>query len=104
MASRKKSKAPAASPSVDRIAERAADVNATAEAMPFNANKALEYGLDNAHAPQEGEGVEPPSEDVGASTLSEANASDKLGTRAASGDPVAWVRWIRCAPMPPRVA
>src|SRR6478672_9880598 len=89
MASRKKSKAPAASPSVDRIAERAADVNATAEAMPFNANKALEYGLDNAHAPQEGEGVEPPSEDVGASTLSEANASDKLGTRAGSGAPVA---------------
>src|SRR4249919_1399019 len=89
MASRKKSKAPAASPSVDRIAERAADVDAMAEAMPFNANKALEYGLDNAHVPQEGEGVEPPSEDVGASTLSEANASDKLGTRAGSGDPVA---------------
>src|SRR6478752_9990833 len=89
MASRKKSKAPAASPSVDRIAERAADVNATVEAMPFNANKALEYGLDNSHAPQEGEGVEPPSEDVGASTLSEANASDKLGARAGSGDPVA---------------
>ena len=62
MASRKKSKAPAASPSVDRILERAVDVNATAEAMPFNANKAFEYGLDNAHAPQEGEGVEPPSD------------------------------------------
>src|SRR6478672_11028597 len=89
MASRKKSKAPAASPSVDRIAERAADVNATAEAMPFNANKPFEYGYDNAHAPQEGEGVEPPSDDVGASTLSEANASDKLGTRAGAGEPVA---------------
>src|SRR6478672_6930597 len=89
MASRKKSKAPAASPSVDRIAERAADVNATAEAMPFNANKPFEYGYDNAHAPQEGEGVEPPSDDVGASTLSEVNHSDKLGTRAAAGERVA---------------
>ena len=73
----------------DRIAERAADVEATAEAMPFNANKPLEYGYDNAHAPQEGEGVEPPSDDVGASTLSEVNASDKPGTRAAAGEPVA---------------
>lgn len=73
----------------DRIAERAVDVDATAEAMPFNANKPFEYGYDNAHAPQEGEGVEPPSDDVGASTLSEVNHSDKLGTRAASGEPVA---------------
>ncbi|MCC8363368.1 catalase [Lysobacter sp. A6] len=73
----------------DRIAERAADVDATAEAMPFNANKRFEYGYDNAHAPLEGEGVEAPSDDVGASTLSEMNESDKLGTRAAAGEPVA---------------
>ncbi|WP_036169728.1 catalase [Noviluteimonas dokdonensis] len=73
----------------DRIAERAADVEATAEAMPFNANKPLEYGYDNAHAPQEGEGVEAPSDDVTASSLSEVNTSDKLGTRAGNGDPVA---------------
>ena len=72
----------------DRIAERAADVDATAEAMPFNANKPFEYGYDNAHAPQEGEGVEAPSDDVGASTLSESNGSSKLGSQAPNGAPV----------------
>ena len=79
----------------DRIAERAADVDATAEAMPFNANKPFEYGYDNAHAPQEGEGVEPPSDDVGASTLSEVNASDKLGTRARAANRSRSARSIR---------
>src|SRR6478735_1643645 len=73
----------------DRLAERVADMNATAAAMPANANKPFEYGYDNAHAPREGEGVEPPSDDVGASTLSETNASDKLGTQARAGEPVA---------------
>ena len=43
----------------DRIAERAADVDATSEAMPFNANKPLEYGYDNAHAPQHPGGSRP---------------------------------------------
>src|SRR5207342_2216506 len=71
----------------DRIAERAADVGATAEAMPSNENKPFEYGYDNAHAPREGIGIEAPSDDVGASTLSESNASDKLGTFAQPGKP-----------------
>src|SRR6478672_9368888 len=73
----------------DRVAERGADMNATAAAMPSNANKPFEYGYDNAHSAREGEGVEAPSDDVGASTLSEANASDKLGTRAGAGEPIA---------------
>jgi catalase len=73
----------------DRIAERAADVDATAAAMPFNANKRFEYGYDNAHDPQEGEGVEAPSDDVGASTLSEENDSGKPGMPAGPGKAVA---------------
>src|SRR4029453_16349385 len=67
----------------DRIAEHAADVDATAAAMPFNANKPFEYGYDNARDPREGEGVEAPSDDVGASTLSEVNDSGKPGRPAA---------------------
>ena len=73
----------------DRIAERAADVDATAAAMPFNANKRFEYGYENAHDPQEGEGVEAPSDDVGASTLSEVNDSGKPGMPAEPGKPAA---------------
>src|SRR6478735_9047711 len=71
----------------DRIAERAADVESTAAAMPFNANKPLEYGYDNAHDPREGEGVEALSDDVGASTLSEVNDSGKPGAAASPGKP-----------------
>jgi catalase len=60
-----------------------------AAAMPFNANKRFEYGYENAHDPQEGEGVEAPSDDVGASTLSEVNDSGKPGMPAEPGKPAA---------------
>ncbi|MBC7989628.1 MAG: catalase [Luteimonas sp.] len=78
------SKAPP-SGSGDLPAQQAADTEATAAAMPFNANKAAEHGRDNAVAPPEGARVQPPSDLVGASTLAEANRSDKTGGPAAPG-------------------
>lgn len=57
----------------------------TVESMPFNRGKPAEHGRDNAHNPPAGEHVEPPSPDVMASTLSEENESEKVGTKARSG-------------------
>src|SRR5690349_12183669 len=64
--------------------QQAAKANAVAAAMPFNANKAAEHGLDNAIDPPTGTSVDAPA-DVGASTLSEANASTKTGAAATPG-------------------
>jgi catalase len=52
---------------------------AMAEAMPHNRNKALEYG-DAAREPHEGQTTPPPSPSATASTLTETNASDKIGS------------------------
>jgi catalase len=71
---------PSADATNDRAAAKAADTEATASAMPFNEHKAGEHGRDNAIAPPTGESVEAPTSDVGASTLSESNASSKVGT------------------------
>ncbi len=53
------SKAPS-SGTGDLPAQQAAETEATAAAMPFNANKAAEHGRDNAAAPPEGARVQPP--------------------------------------------
>jgi len=53
-------------------------VNATVAAVAFNKTKAAEYGRSSARPP-EGQQVEPASDDVGASTLSENNATSKSG-------------------------
>ncbi len=50
-----------------------------AASMPYNGNKASEYG-DVAAQPPAGQTVEPPAPFVTASTLTEGNASDKVGT------------------------
>jgi catalase len=72
------------------VAQQAADVEATSSAMPFNATKAAEYGHANAVRPSEGQHVAPASSSVGASTLSEANHSVKVGGAAEAGkDPAA---------------
>jgi catalase len=63
--------------------KHAATQEATA-AVPYNAGKAAEYGAASA-APPEGQTVEPPDESVTASTLTEANESDKTGARAEPG-------------------
>ncbi len=68
----------------DRAAKLAADTDSLVARRPFNANKPGEYG-DAATEPAMGEHVEPPSRDVGASTLSEDNVSAKTGAPAEAG-------------------
>ncbi|MEO5654407.1 MAG: catalase, partial [Nitrosospira sp.] len=53
-----------------------------AAAMPYNTNKALEYG-DVSGMPEKGQTVEPADPATTGSTLTEMNGSDKTG----SGDP-----------------
>ena len=62
---------------MDRTGELAA-------AIPYNSNKPLEYG-EAAYLPEEGVHAESADPDVGASTLTEANTSSKVGTQAAPG-------------------
>ena len=70
---------PSPAPADDVLAKKAADTNALVAAVPFNTNKAGEFGRDNAIAPPTGFTVEPPSDIVGSSTVSESNESDKVG-------------------------
>ena len=76
-----------AAESATELAAHAADQQAMAEAMPFNASKAAEYGQRNAENPVEGASTEPPSPTAGAGTLSERNKSPKTGK--APREPVA---------------
>jgi catalase len=62
----------------DVPAAKFAGTGALAEALPSNQNKPLEYGDDAAEAPP-GVTAEPPRPEVTGSTLSESNASPKLG-------------------------
>lgn len=67
------------------VAEQAREVDETASLMPFNENKASEYTREGAVHPPEGTVVTPPSELVGASTVSETNSNTKTGSAAAPG-------------------
>ncbi|MEA3151300.1 MAG: catalase, partial [Gammaproteobacteria bacterium] len=69
------------------LSQHAADQEALAAAMPFNASKNAEYGHKNAQSPTEGASSEPPSPTAGAATLSEKNESTKTGSPAV--EPVA---------------
>jgi len=60
-------------------ARQAAEVQALASAIPYNANKPHEIGRDNALAPPPGQRSKPPSASTGAGTLTEANDSGKTG-------------------------
>jgi catalase len=71
---------PAPASSDDLIAQRAADVQALAVAIPHNSIKPAEHGLDNGHCPPAGMSVQPRSSFAGASTLTEWNASPKAGS------------------------
>ena len=64
--------------SADSMVEKIEAANELAAAMPFNANKALEYG-EIATAPQPGQTEEPSSPAATGSTLTESAASDKIG-------------------------
>ncbi len=68
----------------DVMVRQGQQVQATAAAFPHNANKPSEYGRDNALDPPEGGHVDA-SPLVGASTLSEAQASSKTGEPPAAG-------------------
>jgi catalase len=75
---------PPSTPS-DAAAQKAAAVQALVAAMPYNSNKALEHGEDNAIHPPMGLTAEPTSIAATGSTLSEENMSDKVGSMAVPG-------------------
>ncbi|WP_438999328.1 catalase [Variovorax beijingensis] len=72
-------------PPPDPPSQKAAHAQALAAAMPFNANKPLEHGHDNALRPQAGQAVQPLSSAATASTLSEEINSQKAGGMAMPG-------------------
>lgn len=69
----------------DLPARKMAETQQTVASMPHNETKAEEHGFENGIDPPHGQAVEPPSRLVGASTLSEENSSDKVGTAALDG-------------------
>ena len=73
---------PAARPTVDAITDAATvklvGTQTLAASFPFNAAKPSEFG-DMAATPAQGQTVEPPHPSVGSSTLTETNASVKVG-------------------------
>jgi catalase len=64
----------------DIVAEKAAGTQDVASMFTFNPNKAAEYDPDAALAPPEGASVKPADPIVGASTVTERNGSDKVGS------------------------
>ena len=69
----------------DAAAQKVAAVQEMVGSMPFNANKPLEHGYENALNPPVGLTVEPTSLAATGSTLSEENMSEKVGSMAAPG-------------------
>ncbi|MBH1957652.1 MAG: catalase [Burkholderiales bacterium] len=69
----------------DAQAEKMAQIQALAAAMPFNSIKPAEHGFANAMAPQRGATAEPASRLPTGSTLSEENGTEKTGSRAPEG-------------------
>jgi catalase len=69
----------------DLAAEKMAQVQALAGAMPSNPNKPGEHGFANGIAPQPGATAQPESRLPLASTLSEENGSEKTGSVAPEG-------------------
>jgi catalase len=69
----------------DRPARKMEQVETVAAAMPFNANKAREHGLQASLAPPAGAAAEAPSRMPLGSTLSEENGSAKTGSMAPEG-------------------
>lgn len=63
----------------DKLAMQAADTETLVSAMPWNTNKPLEIGRENAIKPPPGLQAKPPSPAVTASSLTETTASAKTG-------------------------
>ena len=66
-------------------AEQMRQTQDLAAAFPFNASKAMEHGAANGRKPPAGQTAQPASRLPGASTLSEANRSQKTGSVATAG-------------------
>jgi catalase len=66
--------------SSDDLTAKAAGTQALAAKFPFNANKPLEYDPDAAVKPEPGAWQKPDDPIVGASTVTEKNGSDKVGS------------------------
>ena len=64
----------------DALAEKLSASAAVAAAFPYNPLKASEYDAGAAVAPQPGPSVKPHDPLAGASTVTESNASDKVGS------------------------
>lgn len=73
----------------DALVQQAVDVAALAAAMPYNANKSMEFGVDHAISPPTGQTQEPNSDLALVSTLSESNSSTKTSGANGSMD---WAR------------
>jgi catalase len=72
---------PSADPhSSDDLTAKAAGTQALAASFPFNANKPLEFDREAAIEPQPGAWKKPDDPIVGASTVTEANGSEKVGS------------------------
>ena len=71
---------PAPAPSHDDLAAKVAGTQELASAFPFNANKAAEYDPAAAAAPPVGMSAKPADPIVGASTVTESNGSEKVGS------------------------
>ena len=71
-------------PGPEAVQAQLADTDATAAAMPANANKSAEYGK-RAGTPPAGEPVRPKSRAVTGSSLSEGNDTGKTGTPPSEG-------------------
>ncbi len=75
---------PSPAPAGDKLSKKMEATEALVASVPFNPNKPGEFGRENAVNPPTGVSVSSPSPDVGSSTLTEANPSDKTG----SGDAI----------------
>jgi catalase len=64
----------------DALAEKTAGTQQLSSAFPFNPNTPAEYAADASLVPPEGAWVKPADPLVGASTVTEMNASDKVGS------------------------
>ncbi|MCD2513287.1 catalase [Comamonas endophytica] len=69
----------------DALAVQAVETNDLVAARPYNPNKAGEHGFNNGLAPAPGATAEPASRLPTASTLSEGNSNEKVGTVAPEG-------------------
>ena len=76
---------PPKAPGADGAALRAAEADAAARSLPFNANKADEHGEDSNVSASEGQHVDLPQVATG-STLAERNDAGKAGAPPAPGD------------------